>query len=87
MPFRRNQAVAVRPRFVRLRIPGFQQALGVPQRDASYTYLTLGNQNPVSQGPRKDAAYSRWVVSGAPRQNGRNLNRADAHYNHVSPWV
>ncbi len=83
----RKKTVAVVPRFVRLGARGRREGFGTTDKDATFTYLTLGKRNPVAQGPQKDAGYTRWAVTGIPRHNGLNLNNADAHYTHISPWV
>lgn len=83
----RNHTVSVKQRLVRLSIAGQRESNGSTGKDASFTYLTLGRRNPVAQGPPKDAAYFHWVVTGVPRHNWMNLNRADAHYAHIGPWV
>lgn len=90
MPHRRlprNRTVSVRPRLVRLSIAGQRESSGYPPKDGTFTYLTLGRVNPVAQGPPRDATYHNWVVTGIPRHNWMNLNRADAHLTHIAPWI
>ncbi len=86
MPNRRKSRTI--SRFVSLGSYGRRQAFGSPDKDATFTFLTLGPRNPVRGKPQRDAGYSNWSVTGTGyRRHGLTPNNADAHYTHISPIV